>query len=110
MPGMAWLIIQPAARPATAAMAGETHAAAVTAALAAAFVLAGAGVFVPPVTRAALVIAVLAALIIWSAGEHFGGILTGQATDPNSGPLLILLAAAFWPARRPYLRQPPVPE
>jgi hypothetical protein len=25
------------------------------------------------------------------------GIATGQATDPNSGPLLILLAACFWP-------------
>ena len=28
------------------------------------------------------------------------GWLTGQATDPNTGPLLILLAAAYWPLRR----------
>jgi hypothetical protein len=25
----------------------------------------------------------------------------GQATDPNSGPLLMLLAACFWPVRGP---------
>jgi hypothetical protein len=33
---------------------------------------------------------------IWVA-QDFGELLTGQATDPNSGPLLIVLAAAFWP-------------
>jgi hypothetical protein len=30
-------------------------------------------------------------------GEAFGGILAGGATDPNSGPLLGLLALTFWP-------------
>ena len=40
------------------------------------------------------------ALVIWVFGENFGGLLTGQATDPNTGPLLILLAAAYWPLRR----------
>ena len=44
----------------------------------------------------------LAGVAIWVLGENFGGLLTGQATDPNSGLLLILLAAAFWPlSRRP---------
>ena len=28
-----------------------------------------------------------------------GGIFTGQGTDPNTGPLLALLALAFWPFR-----------
>jgi hypothetical protein len=32
-------------------------------------------------------------------GEQFGAIFSGQATDPNTGPLLILIAAAFWPLR-----------
>ena len=32
--------------------------------------------------------------------SYFGGILTGSGTDPNTGPLLMLLAAAYWPATR----------
>jgi hypothetical protein len=50
---------------------------------------------------AAVSIALAAAcLAIWVAGENFGGLFTSQATDPSSGPLLILLAAAYWPASR----------
>ena len=64
------------------------------------FVLAGAGVVWGATARPALVLAVLIAMFIWVAGEDFGGVLTGHATDPGSGPLLILLAAAFWPQRR----------
>jgi hypothetical protein len=30
---------------------------------------------------------------------HFGGILAGSGTDPNTGPVLVLLAAAYWPRR-----------
>ncbi len=41
----------------------------------------------------------IAGLAIWVVGENFGGILTGTGTDPNSGPLLMLLAAAYWPLR-----------
>ena len=37
------------------------------------------------------------ALAIWVIGENFGGILTGQATDPNTGPLLVLVALAHSP-------------
>ncbi len=80
----------------TAATLGP-HAGLVCLALAAAFAFTGAGILLRATTRAALVLAVILALFIWLAGEDFGGILTGQATDPNTGPLLILLAAAFWP-------------
>jgi hypothetical protein len=73
------------------------HAGLVYVALAAAFALTGAGILLRATTRPALVLAVILALFIWVAGEDFGGILTGQASDPNTGPLLILLAAAFWP-------------
>ena len=59
--------------------------------------LAGAGIVWGGTARPALVLAVVLALFIWVAGEDFGGILTGHATDPNNGPLLILLAAACWP-------------
>lgn len=62
-------------------------------------ILVGGAVFIPAATRPALVLAALLALAVWVVGENFGGILTGQGTDPNSGPLLILLAAAFWPTR-----------
>jgi hypothetical protein len=65
--------------------------------LALVFLLIAAGIFHPATTRAALLLAIVAALAMWVAGENFGGILTGQGTDPDTGPLLILLAAAFWP-------------
>jgi len=75
------------------------HATVVSIALAIAFALAGAGILWPATARPALVLAAALAVLIWVAGEDFGGILTGHATDPNSGPLLVLLAAAFWPCR-----------
>ena len=51
----------------------------------------------------------------WIFGQDFGGILTapgGTATDPNTGPLLVLMAAALvpWPPRRSTAqRRPGVP-
>jgi hypothetical protein len=63
--------------------------------------LVAAGVFLPvPAARAALVLAVVVAAFIWVVGENFGGILSGSGTDPNTGPLLMLLAAAYWPVTR----------
>ena len=38
------------------------------------------------------------AALVWIVGQNFGGILTGHATDPNSGPLLALLALCILPA------------
>ncbi len=46
--------------------------------------------------RAALSVAIALSIAIWAFGEAFGGILTGQGTDPNSGPLWALLAACMW--------------
>ena len=57
-----------------------------------------AGVWNRGLIRPALIVAAIAAGVIWVAGEQFGAIFTGQATDPNTGPLLILIAAAFWPS------------
>ena len=72
----------------------------VSIALAVLFVLIGVAVFAPAiVVRAALVLASLVAVVIWVVGEGFGGVFSGPATDPNSGPLLVLLAAAYWPVR-----------
>ena len=54
-------------------------------------------VFIPRLTRPALIIAVVLAGLVWVFGENFGEIATGDATDPNSGPLLALFALCFWP-------------
>ena len=48
--------------------------------------------------RGTLVLAIVLAAVIWVFGEAFGTIMTGGGTDPNSGPLLALLALAYWPA------------
>jgi hypothetical protein len=66
--------------------------------LAVALALVAAGIYLPSrLTRPIILLAILLATLIWLA-EGLGGIFTGAATDPNSGPLLALLALAFWPA------------
>jgi hypothetical protein len=65
--------------------------------LAAAFWLIGVAVFFPVAVRPALALSIAMGLVIWVIGENFGGIMTGQATDPNTGPLLVLVSLAFWP-------------
>jgi hypothetical protein len=56
-----------------------------------------AGVFLPgPAVKGAVVLAIVTAAFLWLA-EGLGGILTGGGTDPNSGPLLVLLALCYWP-------------
>ena len=56
------------------------------------------GVFLPaPFVRAAIVPAVALAAALWLA-QGMGELFTGMATDPESGPLLALLALSFWPA------------
>jgi hypothetical protein len=77
------------------------HGTQVSIGLAVVFALVAVSVFASArITRAGLVTAVALAALIWLVGENLGEISTGQATDPNSGPLLVLLAAAFWPLTR----------
>ena len=60
-----------------------------------------AGIYLPPrARRAVLVLAIVTAAVLWVA-QGLGGMLTGGGTDPNSGPLLALLALAFWPLAAP---------
>lgn len=73
------------------------HGTVVAVLLAIVFAAVAAGVFRARTVRPALAVSVVIALVIWVAGENFGGIFTGRGTDPNTGPLLIVLAAAFWP-------------
>jgi hypothetical protein len=57
-----------------------------------------AGVFLPPQgAQVTLVLAMAVFTVIWVAVQDFGGILSGGATDPNSGPLVIVLALLYWP-------------
>jgi len=68
--------------------------------LAAVLAVTAVGIYLPaPAARAILVLAIVTAGAIWVFGQALGEILTGTATDPNSGPLLALLAIAYWPAR-----------
>jgi len=68
--------------------------------LAVALVIIAVGVYLPSgAAKTALVLAIVVAAVIWVFGEAFGAILTGGGTDPNSGPLLMLLALTYWPAR-----------
>ena len=60
------------------------------------------GVYLPPqFTRFTLVLGIVSFVFIWVATENFGGILAGGATDPNSGPLVIILALIYWPLTMP---------
>jgi hypothetical protein len=68
--------------------------------LAAVLGLIAVGVYLPPsAARAVLAVAAVLAAAVGVAGQDLGGILTGSGTDPESGPLLILLVLAYWPAR-----------
>ena len=60
----------------------------------------------PRAARAAIVLALAVAAALWLA-EGLGGILTGSGTDPNTAPLLALLALAFWPTAPAAPAKPP---
>jgi hypothetical protein len=62
--------------------------------------LAATAIALPRCTRLAVITAAAVGTVLWLA-EDFGEIFTGRGTDPNSGLLLIVLAAAYWPLARP---------
>jgi hypothetical protein len=41
------------------------------------------------------------ALVMWVVSQDFGGLFTGHATDPNSGPLIAIMAVALLSPRAP---------
>lgn len=70
--------------------------------LAALCCVAAIGAYLPVAcNRAVIVLVVVAFSLIWVAVQNVGGILAGGATDPNSAPLLVLLALAYWPLTDP---------
>jgi hypothetical protein len=77
--------------------------------LAVALAVIAAGIYLPRrAVRTVLVLAIAVAAALWVA-QGLGGVLTGSATDPDSGPLLALLALCFWPhsGRAPTSRPAP---
>jgi hypothetical protein len=68
-------------------------------ALAIVFAVIAVAIFVPALFRPGLILAVILAAMIWIFAQNLGEIATGEATDPNSAPLLALLALCFWPLR-----------
>ncbi|MGD0702383.1 MAG: hypothetical protein ABSA02_21190 [Trebonia sp.] len=85
-------------RGAASLVAGQGLAASIV--LAVALVLIAIGVYLPkPAAKATLGLAIVVAVVIWFVGEGLGTILTGGGTDPNSGPLLVLLTLTYWPLR-----------
>ena len=98
----------------SAALAVESAGGVVSVVLAITFALVGLAVFSTAATRTALILAGISAAAIWVLTENLGGILSGLGTDPNTGPLLILLAAAYWPLpphrhKAPEVRSTPKP-
>jgi hypothetical protein len=84
---------------AAAALADQGQTASIV--LAVVLTVIAAGVFLPPpLARSALLLALVVTAFIWVFGEAFGQVLAGGATDPNSAPLLALLALAYWPSRK----------
>jgi hypothetical protein len=74
------------------------HGTEVSIGLAIGFALIGLAVFGGThIARSGLLVAAVFATLIWVVAQDLGEIATGEATDPNTGPLLILLAAAYWP-------------
>ena len=70
-----------------------------TLALAAGMALVGIGVAVDWRVPGLLGVATVFAVLIWVFPEGLGGVLTGQGTDPNTGPLLALVALAWYRSR-----------
>ena len=54
------------------------------------------------VVRAGLVLAIVISAVIWVFGEGLGMPFMGMATDPDTGPLLALVAIVFWPVARQF--------
>lgn len=70
--------------------------------------MAALSVYVSPLFAQLMIVTVIVVFaVIWVGVEDLGGILAGGATDPNSGPLVILLALIYWPLEPTLAGAPP---
>jgi hypothetical protein len=51
----------------------------------------------PEQLRPWLIASMVVSILVWCFGEALGMVLTGMGTDPNTGPLLVLMALICWP-------------
>ena len=72
-----------------------SHGSGVAIALAAVEVVVGLGIFTSR-PNLALAAGIGLSLVFWVVGQQLGGILTGSGTDPNAGPLFVVLALTVW--------------
>jgi hypothetical protein len=70
----------------------------------------GLAVLRPRWRRTALIAGMTLAILYGLFGQDFGGLLTGDATDPGTAPLFVLLALTIWPCRQPASTGPIPPE
>lgn len=93
--GYAWLLDH-------AASAVDGHGQAVGIVLGVALALVALSVLAPwpNVARAGIVLALVLSTLIWVFGEGLGMPFQGMGTDPDTGPLLAVIALAYWPLRR----------
>ena len=62
--------------------------------------LIGVGILLPVRwARLTIVAALIASAFIWLIGQALGALFGGESTDVNSGPLLAIIALAYWPTR-----------
>jgi hypothetical protein len=78
--------------------AAEHHGVEISVVLAIACVGIALGILAQPTLWPALVLAATLGIAFWVA-QGLGGVFTGQGTDPNTGAVLILLAACYLPRR-----------
>jgi hypothetical protein len=67
--------------------------------LVAAEYLIGVGALARRTRMPAVALGLVLTLAFWALGQDFGGLFTGQATDPNTGPVLALMAIALLAGR-----------
>ena len=77
------------------------HGASVVVALVVAEALIGLAALLPRTRRVALAAGIVLAVTIWVVGQDLGQLYSGQATDPNTAPLIVLMALAMLGGRRP---------
>jgi hypothetical protein len=75
--------------------------------LVAAEYLVGVGALARRTRMPAVTLGLALALTFWVVGQDFGNIDSGQATDPNSGPVLALMAIALLAGRNTPTRPAP---
>jgi hypothetical protein len=90
--GMGWL----AGLQSDLADASKGHGLIIAGVLAAVSIVVGLTVALNYRPRAFLGIAIVLNLAYWLVGQGFGGVFAGGATDPNAGPLFVLLSVALY--------------